>query len=316
MSNPKFIPTQKKVTYSFRVEEEKLEKLKQMSKLNDIKLPQLMSDILGTYLSNKVVFNTYLEDLEGMFIDLPDITQGRSYDEFTNDDYWLSNLTFDYEIQSIPNNLDVWDSKLKTYKSPSGNYLHEGIEFLIVPELSQYERDNYSDLNQYLYCIYFTVGKKSKVEIEYIPFLTAINKIKKSENYPLLDYALKIKETIEEKTFYIEEQKILLSEEHIFPEFEYVEKALKLLSKEFNTGNIIPINESRKEIEYKASFQSMSDVEKENILKENEEMKKKLKQLDSISKKLKELEESQKGLESKVLGDIDEEKLENLKEHL
>ena len=42
----------------------KLEKLKQISRLNDIKLPQLMSDILGTYLSNKVVFNTYLEDLE------------------------------------------------------------------------------------------------------------------------------------------------------------------------------------------------------------------------------------------------------------
>lgn len=315
MSNPKFIPTQKKVTYSFRVEEEKLEKLKQMSKLNDVKLPQLMSDILGKYLSNKVVFNTYLEDLEGMFIDLPDITRGRSYDEFSNNDYWLSDLTFDYEIQSIPNNLDVWDSKLKTYKSPSGHYLHEGVEFLIVPELSHYERDNYSDLIQYLYCIYFTVGKKCKVEIEYIPFLTAMNKIKKCENYPLLDYALKIKETIEDKTLYIEEQRMLCEEES-FPEFEYVERALKSLSKEFNTGNIIPINESRKEIEYKASFQSMSDVEKENILKENEEMKKKLKQFDSLLKKFEELEESQKDLESKVLGDIDKEKLENLKEHL
>ena len=318
MGNPKFIPTQKKVTYSFRIEEDRLDKVKQISKLNDIKLPQLMSNIVRDYLFNKTVYNTYLEDFEGMFIDLPDTTQGRGYDELRGEDYWLSNLSFEYEIQSIPNNLDVWDSLLETYKaSSSGNYLHEGIEFLIVPELCEYENRCFTDLTKYLYCIYFIVKKDFIVEIEYIPFLEAINKIKKCDNYLLLNHALEIKETLEERTETIENQIYWNAQQgKDYSEFDYIWTELNTIAKKFNSGNIIPINESRKEIEYKASLQSMSDLEKENILKEYEEMKKKLKKMDSIIERLNELEENHKDLEDKVLGDIDEEKLENLKELL
>ena len=66
----------------------------------------------------------------------------------------------------------------------------------------------------------------------------------------------------------------------------------------------------------KVEKRKIQDLEKENILKEYEEMKKKLKKMDSIIERLNELEENHKDLEDKVLGDIDEEKLENLKELL
>lgn len=291
MGNPKFIPTQKKVTYSFRVEEDKLEKLRQISELRDMKLPKLMSQIIEEYLMGKVVYNNYLEDFEGMFIDLPDISQGRGYDEFRGN-YFISDLTFEYEIQSIPNNLDVWDSLLETYKSNSPHYRHEGIEFLIVPEICEYEGRDDTDLTKYLYCIYFTVPQNtSNVEIHYISFIEAINKLKKSENYILLNHALKLRETLEERTREIESQIFRIAQQGgEYRVFDYIWNELKRIAKDFNSGNIVPIEKSKKDIEYKASLQSLSNIERENLLKENEEMKKKLNKVDLVLKKLDELE--------------------------
>lgn len=288
MSNPKFIPTQKKVTYSFRVEENNLNKLKRISELNNIKLPQIMSKIINDYLLDKVVYNNYLEDIEGMFIDLPDITQGMGYDELKGEDYFFSDLKFEYEIQSIPNNLDVWDSDLETYKSKSIHYSHEGLEFLIVPEICKYEGREYTDLTKYLYCIYFTVPKDSStVDIEYISFIYAINRLKQIENYPLLNHALTIKETLDEQTQEIESLIFRLSQQGAeFREFDIIWDSLKKLSKEFNSGNIIPIDSSKKNTKYKASLQSLTNNERERLLKENEEMKKKLKEMDDILKDL------------------------------
>ena len=300
MGNPKFIPTQKKVTYSFRVEEEYLEKLRQISELNDIKLPKLMSQIIEDYLLGKVVYNNYLEDFEGMFIDLPDITKGRGYDDMRGD-FFFSSLTFEYEIQAIPNNLDKWDSLLETYISNSLHYKHEGIEFLIVPEICEYEGREYTDLTKYLYCIYFTVPKNSHdVEIEYIPFVEAINKLKKSENYLLLNHALKLKDTLEERTMELESQIFRLSQQGSeFREFDFIWTEINRIAKDFNSGNIIPIGESKKDIQYKASLQSMTNTEREKLLKENEEMKKKLKKMDSILERLDKLEEQYEGVEFK-----------------
>lgn len=315
MGNPKFIPTQKKVTYSFRVEEENLNKLKRISELQDLKLPKLMSHIIEDYLEGKIVYNNYLENYEGMFIDLPDITQGSGYDEFQGGEYYHSDLTFEYEVKKIPNNLDRWDPIFLTYKSYSQQYSHKGIEFLIVPELCEYENRQYYDLTKYLYCIYFTVKKNSsQVEIHYISFLEAINKLKKSENYPLLNHALKLKDRLEESSNELRSHVSQVGDNEF--EFEYIWTQLNRIAKEFNSGNIIPIDKSRKDIQYKASLQSMTNIERENLLKENEEMKKELKKMDSILERLDELEEHKKEFEKKVLGDIDEEKLENLKEHL
>ena len=299
MGNPKFIPTQKKVTYSFRVEEDNLNKLKHISELNDMKLPKLMSQIIEEYLREKVVYNNYLEDFEGMFIDLPDITKGRGYDDMRGD-FFFSDLTFEYEIQAIPNNLDVWDSELGTYKSNSSHYSHEGIEFLIVPEICEYEERQYTDLTNYLYCIYFTVSKNSSnVEIEYIPFVQAINKLKECENYILLNHALNLKETLEERTNEVKGLIFRLSQQGAeFEDFEIIWTELNRISKNFNSGNIIPIGKSRKDIKNKSYLQSMTNIERENILKENEEMKKKLKEMDSILERLDKLEE-QYGVEFK-----------------
>lgn len=314
MGNPKFIPTQKKVTYSFRVEEDNLEKLKSISELNDIKLPKLMSHIIDDYLVGKIVYNNYLEEFEGMFIDLPDITQGRGYDEF-HGNYFVSDISFEYEIKQIPNNLDRWDPIFLTYKSHSPHYSHEGIEFLIVPELCEYEGRQYTDLTQYLYCIYFTVQQNtSEVEIYYISFLEAINKLKKCENYTLLNHALKLRDILEERSNELRNHVSQVGDNEL--EFEYIWTELNRIAKDFNSGNIVPIEKSKKDIKYKASLQSMTTLERENLLKENEEMKKKLKKMDSILERLDELEERHKEFEDKVLADIDEEKLENLKEHL
>lgn len=291
MGNPKFIPTQKKVTYSFRVEEDNLEKLKRISELNNIKLPKLMSHIIDDYLVGKIVYNNYLEDFEGMFIDLPDITQGKGYDEFQGGEYYHSNLSFEYEVKNIPNNLDKWDPIFLTYKSHSPHYSHEGVEFLIVPEICEYNDRQYYDLTKYLYCIYFTVKKNtSQVEIHYISFLEAINKLKNSENYPLLNHALKLKDRLEERSNELRNLVSQVGDNEV--EFEYIWTELNRIAKEFNSGNIIPIDKSRKDIQYKASLQSMTTLERENLLKENEEMKKKLKEMDSILERLDELEKN------------------------
>ena len=314
MGDPKFIPTQKKVTYSFRVEEENLNKLKSISELNNLKLPQLMSEIIEDFLIGKTVYNTYLDKVEGMFIDLPDITQGREYDEFQGN-YFVSDISLEYEIKQIPNNLDKWDPIFSTFKSPSPHYSHEGIEFLIVPELCEYEERCYTDLTKYLYCIYFTIPQKtSEVNIEYISFMESINKLKKCENYPLLNHVLKLKDRLEESSMELRNHVSQVGDNEF--EFEYIWTELNRIAREFNSGNIIPIEESKKDIKNKASLQSMTKIEKENLLKENEEMKKELKKMDSILERLNELEEHQKEFENKVLGDIDEETLENLKEHL
>ena len=289
MGNPKFIPTQKKVTYSFRVEEENLEKLKRISELNNVKLPKLMSLIIEDYLVGKIVYNNYLEDFEGMFIDLPDITQGKGYDEFQGGEYYHSNLTFEYEVKNIPNNLDRWDPIFLTFKSYSQHYSHEGVEFLIVPEICEYNDRQYYDLTKYLYCIYFTVKKNSsQVEIHYISFLEAINKLKKSENYPLLNHALKLKDILEERSNELRNHVSQVGDNEL--EFEYIWTELNRIANKFNSGNIIPIDKSRKDIQYKASLQSMTNTERENLLKENEEMKKQLKKMDSILERLDELE--------------------------
>ena len=285
MGNPKFIPTQKKVTYSFRVEEDNLNKLKRISELNDIKLPKLMSHIIDDYLVGKIVYNNYLEHFEGMFIDLPDITQGRGYDEFQGN-YFVSDLTFEYEIKQIPNNLDRWDPIFLTYKSHSPHYSHEGIEFLIVPELCEYEERYYTDLTQYLYCIYFTVQQNtSNVNIEYIPFLEAINKLKKCENFTLLNHALKLRDLLEERSNELRNHVSQVGDDEF--EFEYIWTELNRIAKDFNSGNIVPIEKSKKDIKYKASLQSMSNNERETLLRENEEMKKKI---NSLTKRVKELE--------------------------
>ena len=311
MGNPKFIPTQKKVTYSFRVEENNLNKLKQISELNDMKLPKLMSQIIDEYLIGKVVYNNYLEDFEGMFIDLPDITKGRGYDDIRGD-FFFSDLTFEYEIQAIPNNLDSWDSKWETYNSNSPHYSHEGIEFLIVPEICEYENRQYYDLTKYLYCIYFTVPKNSSnVEIDYIPFVQAINRLKQSENYVLLNHALNLKETLEERTNEVEAQIFRLSQQGAeFEDFEIIWTELNRIAKKFNTGNIIPIGKSRKDIKDKAKLQTMTNLERETLLKENKEMKKQLKKMESILERLDKLEEQNKDFEFKLLENVHEEKVE------
>lgn len=311
MGDPKFIPTKKKVTYSFRIEEEKLEKLKRICELNNIKLPDLMNKIVNSYLWDKVVYNTYIEDKKGMFIDLPDITKGYNYEYGT----YNSNLTLEYEVKQIPCNLEYWSDIFESYKVYNPNdYEHEGLEFVIVPELCEYEERCYTNLTKYLYCIHFLVRKNYTVEIEYISFMEAINKLKKCENYPLLNHALKLKERLEERSEEIRSQIYMKNQRgEEVSEFEFVWTEINSIAKEFNTGNIIPIEKSRKDIEYKASLQSMSEFDRENILKENEELKKQLEKMNSI---VEDIKKNQKEIEDIVFGDIPKEELEKLRKNM
>lgn len=305
MGNPKFIPTKKKVTYSFRIEEGNLEKLKKISELNDIKLPNLMNNLINEYLYGKTIYNTYVEDLKGMFIDLPDITQGESYEELSGGEYYNSNLTFEYEVKKIPCNLEYWSDIYNSYRCFFPNeYKHEGIEFLIVPELCEYENRCYTDLTKYLYCIHFLVDKNYRVRIDYISFMEAINKIKKCENYPLLNHALKIKETLEMRTEEIQSQIYMRNQKgEEVSEFEFVWTELKYLSKMFNTGNIIPIEMSREDIMYKASLQSINDEETFDIIAEFQSVKKELSKFEELYKLVYKYLESQ-GLSEEEISDI------------
>ena len=264
MANPKFLAVEKKVPYNLRLPQDLIDKLNAYAEITGNTTTNIINKALTDFMKDKTVSNDYLDNIGGVSLKIPyavyqkktiisrsfNANNLESYgDTFNSGEYAETYFAESFVIKKIPNNLDVWDSLLETYKaSSSGNYLHEGIEFLIVPELCEYENRCFTDLTKYLYCIYFIVKKDFIVEIEYIPFLEAINKIKKCDNYLLLNHALEIKETLEERTETIENQIYWNAQQgKDYSEFDYIWTELNTIAKKFNSGNIIPINESRKE---------------------------------------------------------------------
>ena len=75
MKSPKFLEDPyKKVSYSFRIEERLLEDIKKYSNATNKKLPETFNYLLKKSLEGINVNNSYLEDYEGLIINIPYMT--------------------------------------------------------------------------------------------------------------------------------------------------------------------------------------------------------------------------------------------------
>jgi len=247
---PKFIEiidTNKKVPYSFRIEERVLDKLHSISGNLDISTAELVTKIAKDYLADKTPYNNYLETYNRFIFDLPlnldvkDILTGRLRDNdninfkgFTdldleeevekieyNMDYIINESNIEatasvkYQVLRVPNNLDTFSNELETFTSSESNLKHQGIEFLIVPELSKYT-DNLADC---IYSFYFTVNNDNELRMELINFTDIENLAIEKGNKYLVDLSQTIYYNLENCS-----------------SIEEVEAVAELL----NTDNIIP----------------------------------------------------------------------------
>lgn len=185
----------KKESYSFRVKPELLEKIKQYAKATNQTVPEILNDMIEDKVDGLHLTNDYLENklsFNGV-IGLPPLTE--IYD---NGNYKEFNLFGEkgnrvlYEIQQVPNNLDIWTDK-DGFKSNKRGTDHEGLSFILAPELIT--KPEYLETPDLLLCclipVYFTVSinqiRKSTVLVQNISFDKALSKINQAPNIELLD---------------------------------------------------------------------------------------------------------------------------------
>ena len=187
----------KKVSYSFRIEENLLNKVKIYAKITERKLPETFNYLIRESLKDCNLDNTYLNDFEGLLINITYITPATG--EFGdileyafnrgNPNYLdLKNNGFLYEVKKIPNNLDVWHSK-GGYYSQDQNLLHEGVSLVIVPDIvynDYFKINSTSYLDDCLKFIYFSIDTLGNVEVKNISYKEAFRKLKEVGNSEVL----------------------------------------------------------------------------------------------------------------------------------
>ena len=315
---PKFIDTPEtfKAVYSWRIEEAKLNKLHELANLTNTNTPDLLNNIIDSYLEDRIVYNSYLESYKNYFIKLPidlDIKEyliERSlFNLLKNNDYKQYNqifkfikskedledidLTFNnYKIQRIPNNLDIFNSSdLSYYTNIIEDFkTHNGLEFYIEPDIAVLTKD-YTNC---LYCFYFSVLKHG-VEINIISYNDAIDFLKKSNNKELLAIA----ESIYTK---------LANAKNI--------RSVNKIAREWNTNNIIKLEDIEEDgvKPYKIEINKDNTIIKpyDKDMEDNiKELKLQVKEQTSINKVLvKELEDLKK--ENNELKETNEEIINKL----
>ena len=227
--NPKFIDiidTNKRVPYSFRIEERVLDKLHSISGNLDISTAELVTNIAKDYLADKTPYNNYLETYNRFIFDLPlnpdmkKILTGRlkGYSNtnfygftdldleekvndilYTGEVYILENeitatTSVKYQVLRVPNNLDTFNTELQTFTSNEKQLLHQGIEFLIVPEIAKYTENNIDCV----YCFYFTVNNNKELRMELINFTDMENLVLEKGNKYLVDLSQTIYYNLEQ----------------------------------------------------------------------------------------------------------------------
>ena len=114
--NPKFIEiidTNKRVPYSFRIEERVLDKLHSISGNLDISTAELLTKIAKDYLADKTPYNNYLETYNRFIFDLPlnpdvkDILTGRLRDNDNINFRGFTDLHLEEEVKTIMVGIDI-----------------------------------------------------------------------------------------------------------------------------------------------------------------------------------------------------------------
>ena len=181
----------KKESYSFRVKPDLLENIKNYAKATNQTVPEILNDLIdektkGLHLTNDYLPKGYNENI---IISIPplDDLKIENLDLLNNNN--SSNIL---EVKQVSNNLDIW-TDTEGYKSSNEDLRHEGIEFVLLPDLILQAGYHIVDLDGILpYClipIYFRVTNNHNLIISNIHMDTALNKIKQSQNLELLDIA-------------------------------------------------------------------------------------------------------------------------------
>lgn len=209
----------KKVSYSFRIKEELLENLKGYAKATNQSLPETLNNLLEESIDGVNTTNTFISELDGIIINIPLMYHtngtkqvGDTVEEITIFekgtynylDYETEGLT--YEVKQIPNNCDIWiktkpvktigDSiQPSTQHSGKGFYsrdyptiLHEGVSFVIVPELLLNPQLYITEqaITNCLKFIYFTVNLNGEITATNISYKDCFRRLKEAGNEEVL----------------------------------------------------------------------------------------------------------------------------------
>ena len=182
----------KKVSYSFRIKPETLEDLKLYANATNNTVPEIINQLITDKLDGVTLTNDYLNHFKKQRIIIPDLQE--IYDN-TNTVETLEELDLQnpfikgtvFNVEQIPNNLDIWDTTdnlLNQHGYTSYNYpktIHEGIEFVLAPELLKPEHITSDRVetqllleNSILLPIWFRVNHNNTLAIELITFREAI----------------------------------------------------------------------------------------------------------------------------------------------
>ena len=184
------------MAYSFRIEERLLENVKKFANATGRRLPETFNYLIRESLKDCNLDNTYINDLEGIIINVTYITPALTefgdtieyaYQRGSTNYLNLDNEGFLYEVKRIPNNLDVWHDK-GGYYSPAQNLIHEGLSVLIVPEIVYNDHFEYntSYIHDCLKFIYFSVDTLGKIEVTELSYKEAFRRLKEAGNNELL----------------------------------------------------------------------------------------------------------------------------------
>ena len=253
MANPKYLKKylededaepSKNATFSFRLDRNKLEKLKLIAKISNKSVSEILNNQIDELLQDKILNNTYLADEKRIYFYVPTIPQfkrsmfadpGRLQDEYLGecdlrkynknyamDLYDVGERDLFYQLGDplqvklnyIPNNLDVWDNERFTYSMLADKERHHGIEPAIITETEP----NTEYLINCLYFFYIIYDDSTReTSIYLISSTDALNLAKSCDNMKLLN-------------------KI----ENIIADLEVAEdlETLDALASKYNTGNI------------------------------------------------------------------------------
>ena len=310
----------KKVSYSFRIKPETLEDLKLYATATNKTVPEIINQLITDKLDGVTLTNDYLNHYKEQLITIPDIQ--RIYDN-TNTVETLETMDLQnpflkgtvFKVKRVPNNLDIWDTTdnllnqhgYTSYDYP--NTVHEGIEFVLAPELlkvSHLKGDKVETQllleNTILLPIWFKVNHNNTLTIELITFREAIEKVKRANNFTLMDRLSHFK-VLTDQTI----NEVLANT----PEPQLYNKLLQELSKitrVVNTGNIIVnvtpegkphfIPDDSKPVEFTTDDQVTKLMEENQALKDRvNDLETKFNKLSNITQKIDDLEERAKAWE-------------------
>ena len=192
----------KKVSYSFRINPQDLEDLKLYATATNSTVPEVINALITDKLDGVTLTNDYLDTYNNRYITIPDIN---TIYESTDSVIMLEKIDLlnpffkgtKCFVMKTPNNLDVWDTTdnlVNQHGYTSHNYpeyLHEGIEVFLAPELITSEvlqqKDNNIKLPYCLLYIHFGITYNQELQISLLTFREAIDKVKESNNFELMD---------------------------------------------------------------------------------------------------------------------------------